>query len=90
MTEARICSIFWCLVADAQFQINGQPHRLLFPHRGNITIAPGVTAILLQAGTSNHCYLPDFLTLAIACRPLLPPTIRNRCIDSIGARAAAG
>jgi len=34
MTEARICSIFWCLVAMRSIRLTGNPHRLLFPHRG--------------------------------------------------------
>lgn len=39
--------------SDAQYQINGQPSTPIFSNSQTITIAPGVTAILLQEGTSN-------------------------------------
>jgi flagellar hook-associated protein 2 len=39
--------------ADAQYQVNGQPSTPITSTSSTVTIAPGVTAELLQAGTSQ-------------------------------------
>lgn len=75
--------------SDAQYQINGQPSTPISSSSQSITIAPGVTAILLEEGTSNIVVSRTTSSLGNTLSSFV--TAYNAAIDALTAnRGVAG
>jgi len=69
--------------ADAQYQVNGQPSTPISSTSSTITIAPGVTADLLQAGNANISVATSSSTLDSGLSSFV--TAYNAAVDAVAA-----
>ena len=74
--------------ANAQYQVNGQPAALISSDSSTVTIAPGVTVDLLQAGDSNVTVSQSSSDQANALSSFV--TAYNAAVDELGANRGQG
>jgi len=74
--------------SSAQYQINGEPTPAISSTSRNITIAPGVTAILLASGTSNIVISRTSSTLGNSLSSFV--AAYNAAIDALTANRGQG